>query len=59
MQIQKDPTKKSDKTGKVIQKETEDKSYKRYKHICYRKLVLKGLLFFILGLLVHFLLFGY
>ena len=34
--------------------ETEDESYKRYKHRCYRNLIIKALLFFILGLLTAF-----
>lgn len=35
---------------KMFDHKTEDESYKRYKHRCYRNLILKALLFFILGL---------
>lgn len=35
--------------------EAEEERYKRYKHACYRNLVLKALLSFSLGLLLMFL----
>lgn len=40
----------------VFDKNTEDKRYKRYKYICYRNLIFKGLLFFALGILCAYLL---
>lgn len=40
----------------VLDKNTEDKRYKRYKYICYRNLIFKGLLFFALGILCAYLL---
>lgn len=42
--------------GKMLQEDTEDKSYKRYKNICYCNLVLKGLVFFVLGIFCCYLL---
>ena len=41
---------KSGYPGKMLDKQSEDESYKRYKHRCYRNLVLKSLLTFLLGL---------
>ena len=38
-------------TGLVFHHESEEESYKRYKHRCYRNLILEALLFFIIGLL--------
>lgn len=38
-------------SGPVFGQHAEDKSYKRYKYICYGNLILKGLLFFALGIL--------
>lgn len=40
----------------MVYDETKDEDYKRYKRRCYRYLVLKSLLAFILGLLTSFLL---
>ena len=40
----------------MLQEDTEDKSYKRYKNICYCNLVLKGLVFFVLGIFCCYLL---
>lgn len=45
-----------DKSGIVIYYETQDEDYKRYKHLCYRKLILDSLLAFILGLFTSFIL---
>ena len=43
---------KSDNPGKVFDEDAEEKSYKRYKHRCYRNLVLESLLAFLLGILL-------
>nr|DAP34225.1 MAG TPA: hypothetical protein [Caudoviricetes sp.] len=45
------PPKWLDKTGKVIYYDTQDERYKRYKHLCYRNLLLKSVLAFLLGIL--------
>lgn len=42
----------------MLNHDAEEKRYKRYKYVCYGQLVLKGLLFFALGLLVEFLIHG-
>lgn len=42
--------KKAHDSSKVFYNEAEDESYRRYKHSCYRNLILKSLLTFILGL---------
>ena len=34
--------------------DAEEESYKRYKHRCYRNLIIKSLLYFLLGLLFTF-----
>ena len=39
-----------DKSGIVLYYESQDESYKRYKHLCYRNLILEALLAFIFGL---------
>ena len=39
-----------DQSGIVLYYETQDESYKRYKYLCYRNLILEALLAFILGL---------
>lgn len=41
--------KRIDGTDEVLEKYTEDESYKRYKYRCYRDLILKSLLGFVLG----------
>ena len=38
-------------TGKVLQEDAQNKRYKRYKHLCYRNLLLKSALTFLLGIL--------
>lgn len=43
-------------TGEMLNKKTEDESYRRYKHIQYRNLVLKSLLTFFLVLLFSYIL---
>lgn len=45
-----------DKSGIVIYYEPQDEGYKRYKHLCYRNLILESLLAFILGLFTSFIL---
>ena len=47
--------KKSKHSGAMLCEESEDERYERYKKICYRKLILKSLLFFLLGLVTGFL----
>lgn len=42
--------KNSDYTGEVFSNQTEDESYRRYKHRCYRNLILEALLGLLLGL---------
>lgn len=37
--------------GKVLRKDAKDERYKRYKHLCYRNLLLKSALAFFLGIL--------
>ena len=37
--------------GKVFRKDAKDERYKRYKHLCYRNLLLKSALTFLLGIL--------
>jgi hypothetical protein len=44
--------KNSDYTGEAFSNQTEDESYRRYKHIYYRNLILEALLGFLLGLVV-------
>lgn len=39
-------------TNVMLDQEAEEESYKRYKHRCYRNLVLKSLLTFLLGMLL-------
>lgn len=42
--------------GKVLRKDAKDERYKRYKHLCYRNLLLKSALTFLFGFLLgHFL----
>lgn len=38
-------------TGKVLHEDTQNERYKRYKHLCYRNLLLKSALAFFLGIL--------
>lgn len=38
-------------TGKVLHEDTKNERYKRYKHLCYRNLLLKSALTFLLGIL--------
>ena len=47
--------KKSKYSGVMLGEEAADISYERYKKICYRNLILKSLLFFLLGLVTGFL----
>lgn len=50
------PPKELNKAGKVIYYDAQDERYKRYKHLCYRDLLLKSALAFLLGFLLgHFL----
>lgn len=44
-----------DKTLVSLYYDSQSEDYKRYKHTCYRNLILKTLLFYFLGLLVGFL----
>ena len=37
--------------GKVLYEDTQNERYKRYKHLCYRNLLLKSALAFFLGIL--------
>ena len=50
------PPKGLDKTRKVIYYDTQDERYKRYKHLCYRNLLLKSALTYLLGFLLGHLL---
>lgn len=45
-----------DKAGIMLYYKAQDESYKRYKHLCYRNLILEASLTFILGLLFGFIL---
>lgn len=38
-------------TGKVLHEDTQNERYKRYKHLCYRNLLLKSALTFLFGIL--------
>ena len=38
-------------TGKVLHEDAQDERYKRYKHLCYRNLLLKSALTFLFGIL--------
>lgn len=49
-------SKPTNNPGKILDKQTEDESYKRYKKVQYGYLILKALLSFFFGLLVMFLL---
>ena len=40
-----------DKAGIMLYYKSQNESYKRYKHLCYRNLILEAALSFILGLL--------
>lgn len=55
MKLRKERCNPYDYAAKILNNKTEDETYKRYKHRCYRNLVLKSLLSFLLGLLVSFL----
>lgn len=46
--------KPAEDVGGVLQNDAEEEGYKRYKHRCYRQLVVKSLLSFLLGLLAAF-----
>lgn len=37
--------------GKVLHEDAQDERYKRYKHLCYRNLLLKSAFAFLLGIL--------
>ena len=39
-------------TGKVFHEDAKDERYKRYKHLCYRNLLLKSALTFLFGFLL-------
>ena len=43
-----------DKAGIMLYYESQDEGYKRYKHRCYRNLILEALLAFALGILCAF-----
>lgn len=45
------PPKGLDKAGKAIYYDAQDERYKRYKHLCYRDLLLRSALAFLLGIL--------
>lgn len=45
------PPKGLNKVGKVIYYDTQNERYKRYKHLCYRDLLLKSAFAFLLGIL--------
>ena len=47
-----------DKAGMILYYETEDESYTRYKHLCYRNLILEALVSFVLALFVGSLIFA-
>jgi len=47
--------KKGDKAGIMLYYQAEDEGYRRYKHLCYRNLILEALLTFGLGLFAAFL----
>lgn len=40
--------------GEMFCYQAQDEGYKRYKHLCYRNLILEALLAFILGLLTAY-----
>lgn len=42
--------KKRDKTGIMLYYQAQDEGYRRYKHLCYRNLILEALLAFCLGI---------
>lgn len=46
---------KIEDSGIMLGEDAEDVSYERYKKICYRNLIFKSLLFFLLGLVTGFL----
>lgn len=52
MKLSKQREQAADNISEMFGYEAEDESYKRYKHRCYRNLVLKSLLTFVLGMLV-------
>ena len=45
-----------DKAGIVLYYKSQEEGYKRYKHLCYRNLILEAALTFLLGLALAFLL---
>lgn len=47
--------KKAEDSSVMLGEDAEDVSYERYKKICYRNLILKSLLFFLLGLVTGYL----
>lgn len=49
------PPKGTDNAGIMLYYETQEESYNRYKRLCYRKLILKSLLAFCLGVLFQYL----
>jgi len=54
--LPKELRKKRDDPRTVLYYESQDESYRRYKHLCYRNLILKSSLFFVFGLFIAFLL---
>lgn len=52
MKLFKKRSKESNEISKMFDDQTKDESYKRYKHRCYRNLILESLLSFVLGILV-------
>ena len=51
----KDLRKRRDPAGVKLYYQAQEEGYKRYKHLCYRHLILKSLLAFSLGLVLSFL----
>ena len=47
--------KRRDQAGIMLYYQAQEEGYKRYKHLCYRHLILKSLLAFSLGLVLSFL----
>lgn len=50
--LPKELRKQRDKARIMLYYETQDEGYKRYKHLCYRNLILEALLAFPLGVLL-------
>ena len=52
--LPKELKKKADNRSAMLYYQSQDESYTRYKHRCYRNLLLKAILFFFFGLLVGY-----